>query len=229
MHAPGPEGARAERPRRTRRACSIAAIHDPNPVLFFEHKHLYRRVKEEVPAGRYETPMTRARRARAGSDLTVIAYGAMVWSALEATEDIEGASIEVLDLRSLVPLDEAAILESVRTLLEGGDRGRGERDLRGGRAGRGADRRARASRTSTARSCGSPRPTCRSRSRRRSNRRCCRRWTTSGRRAVSSSSTESGAQRSASWSMPQMGVSVAEGTLAVWHKRGRRLGASATR
>ena len=91
----------------------ISAIHDPNPVLFFEHKHLYRRIKEEVAPGSYETPMT-ARVARAGSELTVITYGAMVWSALEATEDLEGASVEVLDLRSLVPLDEAAILESVR-------------------------------------------------------------------------------------------------------------------
>jgi pyruvate/2-oxoglutarate/acetoin dehydrogenase E1 component len=91
----------------------ISAIHDPNPVLFFEHKHLYRRVKEEVAGGRFETPM-RARVARAGSELTVVAYGAMVWSALEATEDLGGASIEVLDLRSLVPLDEEAILESVR-------------------------------------------------------------------------------------------------------------------
>jgi 2-oxoisovalerate dehydrogenase E1 component beta subunit len=55
----------------------------------------------------------KARVARAGSDLVVVAYGAMVWSALEATEDVEGASIEVLDLRSLVPLDEQAILDSV--------------------------------------------------------------------------------------------------------------------
>jgi pyruvate/2-oxoglutarate/acetoin dehydrogenase E1 component len=91
----------------------ISAIHDPNPVLFFEHKHLYRRIKEDVPAGSFESPL-RARVARPGRDLTVIAYGAMVWSALEATEDIDGASIEVIDLRSLVPLDEATILDSVR-------------------------------------------------------------------------------------------------------------------
>ncbi|HEX8103942.1 MAG TPA: alpha-ketoacid dehydrogenase subunit beta [Solirubrobacteraceae bacterium] len=91
----------------------IKAIHDPNPVVFMEHKHLYRRVKGEVPAGRYETPFT-ARIAREGEDLTVIAYGAMVHTALEATENIDGASIEVLDLRSLVPLDEEAILASVR-------------------------------------------------------------------------------------------------------------------
>jgi pyruvate/2-oxoglutarate/acetoin dehydrogenase E1 component len=73
----------------------IKAVRDPNPVVFLEHKHL-------------------ARIARDGTDLTVIAYGAMVHTALEATQDIDGASIEVLDLRSLVPLDEEAILESVR-------------------------------------------------------------------------------------------------------------------
>ena len=91
----------------------IAAVRDPNPVLFMEHKHLYRRVKGEVAEGSYETPFT-ARIAREGTDLTVIAYGAMVHTALEATEDLDGASIEVLDLRSLVPLDEEAILASVR-------------------------------------------------------------------------------------------------------------------
>jgi 2-oxoisovalerate dehydrogenase E1 component beta subunit len=89
-----------------------AAIHDPNPVCFMEHKHLYRRVKGEVPEGIYETPFT-ARVARSGSDLVVIAYGAMVEVALAATADLDGASVEVLDLRSLVPLDEAAILDSV--------------------------------------------------------------------------------------------------------------------
>src|SRR5947209_6840268 len=86
-----------------------AAVRDPNPVCFMEHKHLYRRIKGEVPEGVYETPM-RARVARSGADLVVIAYGAMVWTALEATEDLDGARIEVLDLRSLVPLDADAIL-----------------------------------------------------------------------------------------------------------------------
>ena len=89
-----------------------AAIHDPNPVCFMEHKHLYRRVKDDVPEGVFETPFT-ARIARPGTDLVVIAYGAMVNVALEATEDLEGTSVEVLDLRSLVPLDRAAILDSV--------------------------------------------------------------------------------------------------------------------
>ncbi len=90
-----------------------AAIRDPNPVCFMEHKHLYRRVRGEVPDGVYETPF-RARVARPGSDLVVIAYGAMVHVALEAVEDLDGASGEVLDLRSLVPLDEEAILDSVQ-------------------------------------------------------------------------------------------------------------------
>jgi 2-oxoisovalerate dehydrogenase E1 component beta subunit len=89
-----------------------AAIRDPNPVCFMEHKHLYRRVKGDVPEGIYETPLT-ARIARPGSDLVVIAYGAMVHTALEATEDLNGASVQVLDLRSLVPLDEQAILAAV--------------------------------------------------------------------------------------------------------------------
>ena len=91
-----------------------AAIRDPNPVLFMEHKHLYRRAKGEVAEGRFETPLGKARVARAGTDLSVIAYGAMVPLALEATEDIDGASVEVLDLRTLCPLDEEAILSSVR-------------------------------------------------------------------------------------------------------------------
>jgi pyruvate/2-oxoglutarate/acetoin dehydrogenase E1 component len=91
-----------------------SAIRDPNPVVYLEHKHLYRRVKGEVPEGRYEVPLGRARVARDGTDLTVISYGAMVGIALEATEDIDGASVEVIDLRSLMPLDTDAILASVR-------------------------------------------------------------------------------------------------------------------
>jgi 2-oxoisovalerate dehydrogenase E1 component beta subunit len=79
-----------------------------------EHKNLYRRVKGEVAEGRYATPIGEARLAREGSDMTVITYGAMVHTALEATDDIDGASVEVLDLRTLVPLDREAILASVR-------------------------------------------------------------------------------------------------------------------
>ena len=91
-----------------------SAIRGPNPVVYLEHKHLYRRVKGEVPEGRYEVPLGRVRVAREGRDLTVISYGAMVGIALEATEDLDGASVEVIDLRSLVPLDTEGILESVR-------------------------------------------------------------------------------------------------------------------
>ena len=90
-----------------------SAIRDPNPVLYLEHKNLYRRVKGDVPEGRYETPMGELRVAREGTDLTVVAYGAMVHTALEATEDID-ASVEVLDLRTLCPLDREGILASVR-------------------------------------------------------------------------------------------------------------------
>jgi 2-oxoisovalerate dehydrogenase E1 component beta subunit len=112
MHAPGIKVV-APSTAQDAKGLLIAAIRDRNPVVFLEHKHLYRRVKGEVQEGRYETPF-RARVARAGSDLTVIAYGAMVHTALEATEDLDGASVEVLDLRSLVPLDAEAILDSVR-------------------------------------------------------------------------------------------------------------------
>src|SRR6201987_2339142 len=111
MHAPG---LKVVAPSTAEDAKGLlhSAIHDPNPVCYMEHKHLYRRVKGEVPSGVYETPF-RARVAQPGSDLVVITYGAMVHVALEATEDLEDASIEVLDLRSLVPLDEEAILDSV--------------------------------------------------------------------------------------------------------------------
>src|SRR2546421_12951497 len=111
MHAPG---IKVVAPSTAEDAKGLlhAAIHDPNPVCFMEHKHLYRRVRGDVPDEIFETPLT-ARVARSGSDLVVIAYGAMVHTALEATDDLDGASVEVLDLRSLVPLDEAAILDSV--------------------------------------------------------------------------------------------------------------------
>src|SRR3989440_2662222 len=111
MHAPG---IKVVAPSTAEDAKGLlhSAIHDPNPVCYMEHKHLYRRIKGEVREGIYETPFN-ARVARRGSDLVVIAYGAMVHTALEATEDLDGASVEVLDLRSLVPLDADAILDSV--------------------------------------------------------------------------------------------------------------------
>lgn len=95
-----------------------AAIRDEDPVLFFEHKYLYRRVKEDLGGGEeILTPIGRARTARSGSDLTIVTWSAMVWKALEAAERLaaeDGLSVEVLDLRSLLPLDEEAIVASVR-------------------------------------------------------------------------------------------------------------------
>ena len=91
-----------------------SAVRDPNPVLYLEHKNLYRRVRGEVGDGRYETPLGELRLAREGSDLTVVSYGAMVHTALEATDDLEGARVEVIDLRTLCPLDREGILSSVR-------------------------------------------------------------------------------------------------------------------
>ncbi len=93
-----------------------ASIRDNNPVIFFEHKLLYRRVKEEVPEGDEVVPLGKARIAREGTDIAVITYGAMVWTALEAAEQLEkeGLSLEVVDLRTLLPYDEQAVLASVR-------------------------------------------------------------------------------------------------------------------
>jgi len=93
-----------------------AAIRDNDPVIFFEHKGLYRRIKEDLPAGDYTVPIGVAKVAREGSDLSIITYGAMVWTALEAAGKLaeEGASVEVVDLRTLVPLDRETVCASVR-------------------------------------------------------------------------------------------------------------------
>jgi pyruvate/2-oxoglutarate/acetoin dehydrogenase E1 component len=112
MHAPGIKVVAPSTPQDAK-GLLISAIRDPNPVIYLEHKLLYRRIKDEVSDDQAPTPFT-ARIARAGSDLTVIAYGALVHTALEATDDLNGASVEVLDLRTLVPLDNEAILASVR-------------------------------------------------------------------------------------------------------------------
>jgi pyruvate/2-oxoglutarate/acetoin dehydrogenase E1 component len=95
-----------------------SAIRDDDPVLYFEHKFLYRRIKEDLPEGEeILTPIGKARTAREGKDLTIITWSAMVWKALEAAEKLEkddGLSVEVLDLRSLLPMDDEAIMASVR-------------------------------------------------------------------------------------------------------------------
>src|SRR5204862_991335 len=94
----------------------VSAIEDPNPVLYFEHKHLYRRIKGEVPDERYTTPIGVARIHRAGDDATVVTWGAMVYTAADAAEQLEGegASVEIVDLRSVLPWDKEAVLASVR-------------------------------------------------------------------------------------------------------------------
>jgi 2-oxoisovalerate dehydrogenase E1 component beta subunit len=93
-----------------------AAIRDPNPVLFFEHKFLYRRVKEVLPEGDVVGTLGEARIARPGRDLTLVAYGATVWTCLEAADELlrEGVEAEVVDLRTLVPYDEETVLASVK-------------------------------------------------------------------------------------------------------------------
>jgi 2-oxoisovalerate dehydrogenase E1 component beta subunit len=94
----------------------IEAIRDPNPVLYFEHKHLYRRIKGEVPDTDYTTPFGKARVHRAGSDLTIVTWGAMVYTADEAATAVaskDGTSVEVIDLRTIIPWDRDAVLEAV--------------------------------------------------------------------------------------------------------------------
>jgi len=95
-----------------------SAIRDEDPVIYLEHKWLYRRVKAELPEGTdVLTPIGEARLAREGRDLSIVTYGATVWKALEAADQLaqqDGLSVEVLDLRTLVPMDDGAIMRSVR-------------------------------------------------------------------------------------------------------------------
>ena len=94
----------------------ISAIEDPNPVLYFEHKHLYRRIKGEVPEERYAVPIGQARVHREGEDVSVITWGAMVYTASGAADRVaaEGISTEIVDLRSVLPWDREAVLASAR-------------------------------------------------------------------------------------------------------------------
>jgi pyruvate/2-oxoglutarate/acetoin dehydrogenase E1 component len=91
-----------------------AAIRDPDPVIYLEHKFLYRRIKEDVPEGELVVPIGKARLARPGKDVSIVTYAAMLHVALEAAEAAarDGIEVEVLDLRTLLPLDEEAILST---------------------------------------------------------------------------------------------------------------------
>ena len=93
-----------------------AAIEDPDPVLFLEHKKTYRSVKGEVPNGHYTIPIGKADVKKSGTQLTVVSYGLYVHQALDAARQLEseGHSVEVIDLRSIRPMDRTTILESVR-------------------------------------------------------------------------------------------------------------------
>ncbi len=92
-----------------------AAVRDDNPVLFFEHKYLYRRLKAELPAEDYTVPIGEARVVQEGADMTIYTYGWMVEQSLAAAEELadEDVSVEVIDLRTLLPLDREAILRSI--------------------------------------------------------------------------------------------------------------------
>jgi 2-oxoisovalerate dehydrogenase E1 component beta subunit len=92
-----------------------AAIRDDDPVLFFEHKYLYRRIKDEVPEDDYIVPLGRAAVRREGGDVSIITFGAMVYTALDAAKQLaaDGVQAEVVDLRSLAPLDREAVLATV--------------------------------------------------------------------------------------------------------------------
>src|SRR5581483_1247195 len=92
-----------------------AAIRDDDPVIFLEHKFLYRRLKEEIPPDDYVVPIGKAVVRRSGSDLTIVTFGAMTHVALEAAATLgtDGIECEVIDLRTLAPLDRVAIIGSI--------------------------------------------------------------------------------------------------------------------
>jgi 2-oxoisovalerate dehydrogenase E1 component beta subunit len=115
VHIPGLKVVTPATPRDAK-GLLLAAINDPDPVIYLEPMKLYRSVREEVPEGWFEVPLGKARKVREGDELTVIAWGAMVPVASEAAQQWEkqGVSCDVIDLRSLYPLDEETIIESVK-------------------------------------------------------------------------------------------------------------------
>ena len=169
----------------------ITAIEDPNPVLYFEHKHLYRRIKAEVPEERYTVPFGKARVHREGDDITVVTWGAMVYTADEAAKELEadGISVEILDLRTIIPWDKQAVLESAKRRRRCSSCTRTTAPAASAARSRRRSPR-RPSSTSTRRSSGSPRPTRPCRSRRRSRRRSSRRSRTWPKDSASWLSTE---------------------------------------
>ncbi len=182
------------------------------PGHLLQHKMLYRRVRGEVPPGAYTTPQS-ANTVRDGDDMVVIAYGAMVHAALAGRRaDRRGERARARPAHAR-PARRARDPRRRARLRQGGGRRRGQLHLRRGRAGRVADRPVRLRATSTARSSGSPRPTRRSPSRCRSSAPRCPASSGSGTPAVSSSPTESAGERLLEIVMPQLGITVTEGTL----------------
>src|SRR5579884_3315997 len=115
LHVPGLKICAPSTPAETK-GLLTAAIRDEDPVIFFEHKKLYRSIKADVPDGEYVLPIGKADLKRSGDDLSIITYGAMLHLALEAADQLaqqDGVSVEVLDLRSLLPLDREAIAATV--------------------------------------------------------------------------------------------------------------------
>ena len=206
------------------------AIEDPNPVLYFEHKHLYRRIKGEVPEDRYTTPFGKARIHRDGEDVTVITWGAMVYTADEAATKLadEGISVEILDLRTLIPWDREAVLESVArcskalVLHEDTKTGGFGAEIAATIAEEAFEQLDAPVRRVAAPDAPVPfAPTL--------EKEFIPRWTTSQRRSATSPRTESSRQAATGGQMstgtqvevvmPQMGVSVSEGTVTRWLKQ----------
>ncbi len=197
-----------------------SAIQDPNPCLYFEHKHLYRRIKAEVPDERYTTPFGKARIHREGSDISVITWGAMVYTADEAAKELEGEGLVGRDPR---PAHAHPVGQAGRARVGGARRRRCSSCTRTRAPAASAPRSRRrsprrASRTSTRRSSGSRLLTHPSRSRRRSRRRSSRRSRTSSPGCATSRSTRMATDTAIDVVMPQMGVSVSEGTITKWLK-----------
>ncbi len=125
FHSISPEGMLAHHPGIkvvvpstpiTAKGLLVAAIGDPNPVVYLEHKKLYRSIKESLPVGRFELPLGKARLVRSGDDVTIVTWGAMVHTASAAADllDADDVSVEILDLQTIVPLDWDAVFASVR-------------------------------------------------------------------------------------------------------------------
>ncbi len=113
IHTPGLKVVMPSGPRDAK-GLLISAIRDPDPVIFFEPKKIYRAIKEEVPDEDYAIPLGKANVVQEGNDVTLIAYGAWVKTAREAIAQMEGISVELIDLRTLSPLDTDTIIESVK-------------------------------------------------------------------------------------------------------------------